>query len=406
MKRTMLLGFLLLAGALVGCQAGAVGESSTDTQYAPDDPSLKVATFAGGCFWCVESGFEKIPGVVEAVSGYTGGHTENPTYEEVSSGSTGHTESVQVYYDPAKITYEGLLQGFWRFMNPTDANGQFVDRGNQYRPAIFYHNAEQKRIAEASKKALDESGRYDKPVVIEIVPFKVFYPAEKYHQDYYKKNPIRYKIYTFNSGRYQFIDKVWGDDQHIDFSKYAPEQSGADEGMKHSDAAQAQGLSGLATPVTGFGFDPKTFTRPSDAELKKKLTPIQYEVTREDGTERAFHNPYWDEKRAGLYVDIISGEPLYLSTDKFKSGTGWPSFTRPINPDAVVEKEDRGWFGTRTEIRSRYADSHLGHVFNDGPAPTGLRYCMDSAAMLFIPKDQMAAAGYGQYVDRAEPVRP
>lgn len=402
MKRSIVFGFFMLIGTLVGCQAGAVDNASTDTQYAPKDPSLKVATFAGGCFWCVEAGFEKIPGVVEAVSGYTGGHTKNPTYEEVSSGTTGHTESVQVYYDPTQITYEGLIQGFWRFMNPTDSNGQFVDRGNQYRPAIFYHNAEQKRIAEAAKEALDKSGRYDKPVTIEIVPFTTFYPAEKYHQDYYKKNPIRYKIYTFNSGRYQFIDKVWGDDQHLDFSQYKP-------GNSDSGSHEMNGEAGKVTvkpPVTGFGFDPETFHKPSDAVLREKLTPIEYEVTQEDGTERAFNNPYWDEKRAGLYVDVVSGEPLYLSTDKFKSGTGWPSFTRPVSPDAVVEKEDRSWFGTRTEIRSRYADSHLGHVFHDGPAPTGLRYCMDSAAMRFIPKDQLAAAGYGQFVDKVEPVKP
>lgn len=406
MKRSIVFGLLVLFGTLVGCQAGAVDNASTATQFAPKDPSLKVATFAGGCFWCVEAGFEKIPGVVEAVSGYTGGHTRNPTYEEVSSGTTGHTESVQVYYDPDKITYAGLLQGFWRFMNPTDSNGQFVDRGNQYRPAIFYHNAEQKRIAEASKEALDKSGRYDKPVTIEIVPFTVFYPAEKYHQDYYKKNPIRYKIYTFNSGRYQFIDKVWGDDQHIDFSQYAPKKTGMKDDGMDSAGGQADGLPASNAPVTGYGFDPDAFTKPSDAQLKKQLTPIQYEVTQEDGTERAFDNPYWDEKRAGLYVDIVSGEPLYLSTDKFKSGTGWPSFTRPVSPESVVEKKDRSWFGTRTEIRSRYADSHLGHVFNDGPAPTGLRYCMDSAAMRFIPKEQMAAAGYGQYVDQARPVKP
>ncbi len=399
MKRSILFGLLVLMGTLVGCQAGAVDDASADSQYAPKDPSLKVATFAGGCFWCVEAGFEKIPGVVEAVSGYAGGHTKNPTYEEVSSGTTGHTESVQVYYDPTKITYEGLLQGFWRFMNPTDSDGQFVDRGNQYRPAIFYHNARQKRIAEASKEALDKSGRYDKPVTIEIVPFTRFYPAEKYHQDYYKKNPIRYKIYTFNSGRYQFIDKVWGDDQHIDFSQYAPDssKSGGQAMDKSADKVTVQ------PPVTGFGFEPGTFQKPSDAVLRKQLTPIEYEVTQEDGTERAFNNPYWDEKRAGLYVDVVSGEPLYLSTDKFKSGTGWPSFTKPVNPDAVVEKKDRSWFGTRTEIRSRYADSHLGHVFNDGPAPTGLRYCMDSAAMRFVPKEQMVAAGYGQYVDQVAP---
>ncbi|SFM46629.1 peptide-methionine (S)-S-oxide reductase MsrA [Marinobacter pelagius] len=213
---------LILAGMAYTSIAIADNHDSSDTGFAPDDPGLAVATFAGGCFWCVEAGYEKVPGVVEAVSGYAGGSVENPTYEQVSSGSTGHTEAVQVYYDPDEMTYEGLLQGLWRMMDPTDANGQFVDRGKQYRPAIFYHNDEQKRLAEAARQELEASGIYDKPVVIEIVPLDTFYPAEQYHQDYYKKNPLRYKFYTFNSGRYQFIEKVYGEDYELDFSKFRP----------------------------------------------------------------------------------------------------------------------------------------------------------------------------------------
>ncbi|MES9906540.1 MAG: peptide-methionine (R)-S-oxide reductase MsrB [Sedimenticola sp.] len=337
---------------------------------------LPVATFAGGCFWCVESGFEQLPGVYEAISGYSGGGDKNPSYRRVAAGGTGHTEAVQVYYDPKIISYSGLLQGLWRMMDPTDSGGQFADRGSQYRPAIFYHNAEQKKQAEAARDKLTADGRYKKPVTIEIVPFTQFYDAEEHHQDYYRKNPIRYNFYTSNSGRYQFVDEVWGEDRNVDFTRFKDDE----------------------TEVTDKMTTTEQFTKPAKAAIKEMLTPLQYHVTQEEGTERPFDNPYWDQRQPGIYVDIVTGEPLFSSTDKYKSGTGWPSFSRPIAADVVTEKTDRKLFSTRTEIRSRIGDSHLGHVFDDGPAPTGQRYCMNSASLRFILKEDLESEGYGDYM--------
>ena len=314
---------------------------------------LKKAIFAGGCFWCMVKPFDSYDGVKKVVVGYTGGHVKNPTYEEVCTKQTGHYEAVEILYDSEILKYVDLVEAFFMSIDPTDEGGQFNDRGKSYETAIFYTDTEQKLIAEKYKTNLDKSGIFTKPIVVKILKAEEFYPAEEYHQDYYKKNPFRYKSYYTGSGRQDFIENTW--------------------------------------KTSAFKKE----------ELKNKLTPLQYKVTQENGTEPPFDNEYDEHFEEGIYVDIVTGKPLFSSTDKFNSGCGWPAFSKPINKGFVKEKLDLSHGIVRTEVRSAKGDSHLGHVFNDGPEELGgLRYCINSASLKFIPKDKMEELGYDEYLDK------
>lgn len=337
----------------------AVFALASTAMAAGDQPAskYKTAVFGGGCFWCMEPPFEQLEGVVEVMAGYSGGDEKDPTYEEVSSGRTSHIESVRVIYDPEKISYKELLDTFWRYIDPTDPGGQFADRGNHYKTAIFYTDQQEKEIAERSRDELAASGVFDKPIATGILPVMPFYPAEEYHQDYYLKNVAHYEAYKVGSGRAGFLEKTWKDQ---------PQK--------------------------------EKYVIPSDEELRSRLTEMQYEVARKNGTEPPYQNEYWNNKEAGIYVDIVSGEPLFSSLDKFDSGTGWPSFSRPLVDKNIVDKKDVKFLMVRTEVRSAGGDSHLGHVFDDGPPPTGLRYCINSAALKFVPAEDLEASGYEEFL--------
>ncbi len=368
--------------------AEALPETST-TEAAPSaSHPLATALFGNGCFWCVEHDLEEVSGVVSVVSGFAGGAAPDPTYKTYEAG--GHREVVLVTYDPAVVSYGNLVEHIIKHGDPTDAGGSFYDRGAAYAPAIYYSSDEERDVATAVIAAVDAAGVFEAPLPTPFLPQAAFYPAEEYHQDYAAKNPFKYQYYRAASGRTKFIEATWGETLN-QFNFSTKPMSSENEAPERADAVS-------------FNQDSwDDFTKPSTDMLKEQLTPLQYQVTQEEGTERSGSSPLDKNYTPGIYVDIVSGEPLFSSREKYDSGSGWPSFVAPIASDAVTLHEDRRLFSERTEVRSAHADSHLGHVFPDGPQDRGgQRFCMNGAALRFIPKAEMEAAGYGAWLSMVE----